>query len=535
MPTYTISAPDGNTYSIQGPEGATQEQVKAEVLRQHPNAGRSAQQSEARRYQGESYMERVSRTSRQLDTALGRGPTGYAKAAVGAVEDAVSIGTGIAGDIAGAATALATRNPEKGKAVQKAMTYQPRTAGGKAGLEYVGALTQPLGALVGYPAKALEEHGFPIAAQTVNALFDLAPGVKGPMRAVAHEAKTAAQTIAWGYHLRPTDMGGSLTARAMEGIARTEKASVGISSVDKVTAEFSVKNQKVTTARVAEQFGLPSNTRFTPQILQSIEAKAKNVYKVIGGMGQFQVPSGARMAILNVGKGLRPDPQIVKLQQKFGGPVMNAADALNDIDELRAQSKASFKAGNKKLGSAQWDIAKTLETVLQTEAYKRSRGLGTSYEQARATLAQVHIVRRALIVSTGDISAARLARAERGAMERGHSLLTGNLKMIADTAMKYPEVMQDGAKFKGASSKIPLGGLGLAAVEAGLNHPGYAAATLAVMASRPPIRKALGSRTMQKSMAAKGLQPKRKGEGAVKAATVGVGSKKAEDASEDEE
>lgn len=39
MPTYQIKAPDGNTYSIQGPEGATQDQVQAEVLRQHPTAG----------------------------------------------------------------------------------------------------------------------------------------------------------------------------------------------------------------------------------------------------------------------------------------------------------------------------------------------------------------------------------------------------------------------------------------------------------------------------------------------------------------
>jgi hypothetical protein len=39
MPTYAISAPDGNTYQIDGPAGATDDQVRAEVLRQHPNAG----------------------------------------------------------------------------------------------------------------------------------------------------------------------------------------------------------------------------------------------------------------------------------------------------------------------------------------------------------------------------------------------------------------------------------------------------------------------------------------------------------------
>lgn len=36
MATYSISAPDGHTYTIEGPEGASQEQVQAEVIRQNP-------------------------------------------------------------------------------------------------------------------------------------------------------------------------------------------------------------------------------------------------------------------------------------------------------------------------------------------------------------------------------------------------------------------------------------------------------------------------------------------------------------------
>jgi len=39
MPIYEIKAPDGNTYSIPGPEGATNEQVRQKVLQQHPNSG----------------------------------------------------------------------------------------------------------------------------------------------------------------------------------------------------------------------------------------------------------------------------------------------------------------------------------------------------------------------------------------------------------------------------------------------------------------------------------------------------------------
>lgn len=39
MPQYSITAPNGQAYQIEGPEGATQEEIQAEVLRQFPEAG----------------------------------------------------------------------------------------------------------------------------------------------------------------------------------------------------------------------------------------------------------------------------------------------------------------------------------------------------------------------------------------------------------------------------------------------------------------------------------------------------------------
>ncbi len=38
MPQYTLKAPNGKTYTIEGPPGATQEQVQAEILRRDPSA-----------------------------------------------------------------------------------------------------------------------------------------------------------------------------------------------------------------------------------------------------------------------------------------------------------------------------------------------------------------------------------------------------------------------------------------------------------------------------------------------------------------
>lgn len=46
MPTYSISAPDGKTYRIEGPPGATDEQVRAEVIRQNPHLAEQPEKRE---------------------------------------------------------------------------------------------------------------------------------------------------------------------------------------------------------------------------------------------------------------------------------------------------------------------------------------------------------------------------------------------------------------------------------------------------------------------------------------------------------
>jgi hypothetical protein len=48
MTTYSISAPDGQTYTIDGPAGASQAQVEAEVLKQNPNAGKPPSKEQLR-------------------------------------------------------------------------------------------------------------------------------------------------------------------------------------------------------------------------------------------------------------------------------------------------------------------------------------------------------------------------------------------------------------------------------------------------------------------------------------------------------
>ena len=47
--TYQISAPDGNTYRIKGPKGASQEEVVAAIISQNPNSAKTPMQQQEER------------------------------------------------------------------------------------------------------------------------------------------------------------------------------------------------------------------------------------------------------------------------------------------------------------------------------------------------------------------------------------------------------------------------------------------------------------------------------------------------------
>lgn len=138
MPTYQIQAPDGNTYRIDGPAGATDEQVRREVLRQHPTAGTPKGKTAAAPAAQPGALSRA--TSRAGGEAVG--------ALEGAANVASSIPASLGGGLTYAATLGLTGDPQAAKAVQEetqgALTYQPRTKYGKANQQAVANLGNSL-------------------------------------------------------------------------------------------------------------------------------------------------------------------------------------------------------------------------------------------------------------------------------------------------------------------------------------------------------------------------------------------------------
>ena len=104
MPTYSIPAPDGNTYKIEGPAGASQEQVIAEVLKQHPNAGKSPEKGNMYT-QGAEDIQYSPEGIPLTTSSYGSAPTGATKSAQQALTSTVSlpinVATGVAKNAAG--------------------------------------------------------------------------------------------------------------------------------------------------------------------------------------------------------------------------------------------------------------------------------------------------------------------------------------------------------------------------------------------------------------------------------------------------
>lgn len=118
MPVYEISAPNGKTYRIPGPAGATDAQVRAQVLRQFPEAGRPPKPSIGERAAGavREVGRQAALTGRYAVEGLA-GLAGIVTNPINATIDAVA-GTNIGSDLQGVT----------GRALTEAGLPQPSTA-----------------------------------------------------------------------------------------------------------------------------------------------------------------------------------------------------------------------------------------------------------------------------------------------------------------------------------------------------------------------------------------------------------------------
>lgn len=454
----------------------------------------------------ESYGEKVSRTGEAFDKAAGTGLAGVGRTAVAAGEIAESALTGVAGDIAGAATSVFTQDPKKGESVRNAITTQPATEAGKAGQEYIGALTEPISKVAGYVPKKLDESGHPILAQSARAAIDVAGGKKaleGKAAEVAKVPGTIAEAAvqkarAAGYVLKPSEAG-----------AKVGKVAEGVTGSPRLSIEASLRNQPVTNKLAGQEVGLPQGARVTRGSLAEAKKPHNEVYKEVSKLGEITTDDAYKKAVNGVGRtpgksfSKVSSPDIERLRDQYRDEEsFNSSDAVLEVRRLRAASTKNIKAPNQpaqnELGYAQKQVADAIEDQIERHAVAAGQpALVDALRFSRQQLAKIHTVQAALMGNTGDVSAVKLAQ-----MQKKGVPLSGNLKLIADTADEFGESMRDASKVK---NKVPVTVLegAAGAFGAGVSgaHPVAGAAALGGMVARPLTRKALLSEWYQNKLA----------------------------------
>lgn len=445
--------------------------------------------------QKEGYWAKVKRTGDVFEQKAGTGLPGIARTAVAAGENALAIGSGLVGDVAGAATSAITQDPKKGESVRKAITTQPATEAGQAAQEYLGAITEPVSKALGAAPAYLKRKGYPISGQAATAAEDVLLGRGGKFGEVARETeKTAAQTaISAGYKIKPSNAGAKV-ATVPEGLAGSAR----------LGREIAVKNQSVTNKLAGEELGLKNTKVVTPLALKEAKAPHNAVYDEVGQkLGEVVTDNQYKEDLAKVGRTpgtsfpSAKDPAIEQLKTAYSEERFHAADGVQETRKLRAAAKKNIKAHDaperNELGYAQLQISNAIEA--QMERYGQQIGqvdLMNRFRAARQSLAKIHSVENALIGETGDVSASGLAKQ----LDRGVPL-SGKLRMIADTAKKFPEEMRDAEKLRDKTPVTVLEGVVGMGGAAALHNPLF----LGAMAARPLTRAALKSKRYQHTLA----------------------------------
>lgn len=238
MTTYSIKAPDGQTYQIDGPEGASQEQVQAEVMRQHPHLGAPvAEPTKPRTFAdtlgdiGDAGKRYVSGYASGIGNATSNWAHSFSvnplKNAAGTGEAGLNIATGILSNPLALAARL-SGNTRPTEDIQKDLTYQPRSDIGQAIVQGTGAITKPINDIGEIGAKGLSAVT-PMTPGTASALINtglLATGIRGikasPIISAAEAAQRAQNYVRTNTSLDWTALPDAMRARLAD-LAKNQK------------------------------------------------------------------------------------------------------------------------------------------------------------------------------------------------------------------------------------------------------------------------------------------------------------------------
>jgi hypothetical protein len=509
MPIYTLEGPDGKKYRIEGPEGATAEQLSAfvqsapaskeERIKAQQTADRETYNPTAGMSGVDKFRAGVGKSMTDLVRGVGQmvGAVDRNDVATARAEDAplMNTGAGAAGNFAGNVAMLAPTamipgaNTVTGAGVIGAATglLQPSTstketllniglggAGGAVGQKVANKLP---GMAQAWKTKAADEA----ASQGAAAAQKFAAAAKGNQL---------------GYVVPPADLNPGMLSEALSGMSGKIK-----------TAQVaSQRNQGVTDKLARKALGLADDAVLDADALQSIRRQAGQAYDSVKQLGPVQADKVFMDALDNIAStqqgagrsfpGLQNNG-VVDLVTSLKQQTFDAGDAVDATKVLREVADKAYRQGDTSLGKAAKEASNALEGVLERNLQAAGNPDALkAFQDARKLIAKTYTVQKGLNAETGSVSAQALAKE----LAKGKPL-SGELRDVAQFGAAFPKASQALKETPKSVSPLDFAFAGGSAV--GTGNP----LALMMVGARPVVRNALLSPMVQRAALNPGFKP----------------------------
>lgn len=365
----------------------------------------------------------------------------------------------------------------------------PRFEGDNPITDVVGAVSKPItdtlskvsgvvGDATGVDPRRIEA-GLNTASMAVPALrggkAPVAPKALGTM---ADNPVAAAR--AFGDKVRPSD----IAKAEPETSVKTTRYAEGAAGSKQLRERLMEHNQKNGTAKGLEDIGIAkTEPRVTPKLLDKASQPALAKYREVGRtVGQFDPTdafNGDLDAITAPDQIFTPEARSKVAQEvdQYRSRSMSGADSVKTISALRRKSARDIKSNDvnvQDIGFARRAVADAIESEIERKLTADGHGqLVTEFKDARQQLAKVHDVDTATV--GGQIDRHILKK-----LQDKNAKLSGNLKILADSADMFPHVTRRPGSIADEGGNVTIPGLG-------------AILDVGSVGARPAIRKFLGS------------------------------------------
>lgn len=451
MPVYTIQGPDGKKYRIEGPEGATVDQLAAVI----GGGSKTLEQKQAEQLEADRKLydptKDMSGTGKFLAgvgkamTDLGRG-TGQMLGLVDRNDIAearktdaalMNTGAGEVGNFAGNVAMLAPTSMIPGANT----VVGAGLVGAGAGLLQPSTSTRETLTNIG-----LGGVGGAIGQKIANTVPAMANrwNQQAAQEVIDKTAQSAQKFAAaqkgnqLGYVVPPADLNPGVVS---------ELAS-GLSGKIKTAQVASQRNQAITDRMARQALGLADDAQLTPDVLQALRNQAAGSgYSPIRQAGQIAADADYTKALDAIASqyqgaarsfpGAAKNP-VLDMVDGLRSQAFDAGDGLDMVKVLRESADKAYRSGDTGLGKASKAAADAIEDQIDRAlTASGNKDAINAFREARKQIAKTYSVQKALNSETGSVSAPKLAQE----LSKGRPL-SGELRDVAEFATAFPKASQ---------------------------------------------------------------------------------------------